>query len=303
MVTEEGMKSFKILFIVLILFMITLNLRTLNAETEDDPGKLAYKVMKTAESHKRKGEIYEAGKVYLEAAMMYKKALKEHPDERSFKTNFKYCLGTRGYIQIQKAQELLKEKKFGEAAGFFKWAADAYRLALKELPGTRNFKTNLEYAEYHGGTANFEHLLKTNGKAPILKIESFSGKQIDLGKLRGKVVLLEFWAGWCPSSRESMPLLSDLYKKFSSENFEIIAVAMCRDKTWGKYGSDKKAVETAKTYTFKFGWGDKKISNLYGNFSSVPTVIIVDKEGNLYKKISTGERTEENLTTIIKSLL
>ncbi len=298
------MRFNKILISVLVLFIfIIINIPILNGEETNDPGKLAYKVMKTADTHKRKGEVYEAGKIFLEAAMMYKKALKKEPDNKGYKTNFKYCLGTRGYIQIKKGQSLLKEKKFGESAKHFKWAINAYEYALKELPGDRGFETNLTYARYNGGTANFEFKIRQKGKAPDLKIENFKGGEIDLSGYKGKVVLLEFWAGWCSASKKSMLKLEKLFKKYSKEGFEIIAVAMDRDKTWGKVGSEKKAVEISKKYTFKFGWGDKSVSNAFGNFSSVPTVILVDKKGNLYKKVSYKEQSEENLSKLIRSLL
>jgi len=289
---------------LLIIFLFAIvNIDNLKAEGSESPGKLAYKVMKTAESHKRKGEIYEAGKVFLESAMMYKRAIKSEPDNRGYKTNFKYCLGTRGYIHIKEGQTMIKEKKFGEAAKYFKWAADAYKYALKELPGERNFRTNLEFAQYHGGTANFEYQLGNQGKAPGLKIENFNGSKIDLADHIGKVVLLEFWAGWCPSCKKSLPKLEKLYKEFSSKGFEVIAVAMDKDKTWKKYGSDKKAVETSKQYSYKFGWGDKSVSNAYGNFNSIPTIILIDRKGNLYKKVSSNDQSEDNLKKLIISLL
>ncbi|MEN8222189.1 MAG: TlpA disulfide reductase family protein [Acidobacteriota bacterium] len=297
------MKFRYILFVVLSISILFSQGFTSGTENSDDPGKLAYKVMKTAESFKRKGDVYQAGKIFLEAAMMYKKAIAGEPDNRGYKTNFKYCLGTRGYIQIKKGGDLLKEKKYGEAAKYFNWAAGAYEYALTELPGERNFRTNLEYAQYHGGTANFEYQIGKKGKAPGLKIENFKGGKIDLVALKGKVVLLEFWAGWCPSCKKSMPILEKLYKKLSPKGLEIIAVAMDKDKTWKKYGSEKKAVELSKLYSFKFGWGDKSVSNAYGNFNSVPTIILVDKKGHLFKKVSSDERSEEKLTKLIKSLL
>ncbi len=295
-------KKYFISLLIVFLFVLV-NVSILKAEESEGPGKLAYKVMKTAESHKRKGEIYEAGKVFLESAMMYKRAIKSEPDNRGYKTNFKYCLGTRGYIHIKKGQSMIREKKFGEAAKYFKWATDAYKYALKELPGERNFKTNLEFAQYHGGTANFEYQLAKKGSAPDLKIENFKGGEINLTDFKGKVVLLEFWAGWCPSCKKSLPKLETLYKELSSKGFEVIAVAMDKDKTWKKYLSDKKAVETSKQYSFKFGWGDKSVSNAYGNFNSIPTIILIDKKGNLYKKVSSSDRSEENLKKLIRSLL
>ncbi len=297
------MRSRSILFIILSISLLFTGVYLSGAEDSESPGKLAYKVMQSAESLKKNGDVYKAGKIFLEAAMMYKKAIAAEPENRGYKTNFKYCLGTRGYIQIKKADTLLKEKKFAEAAKYFAWAAGAYEYALKELPGERNFKANLEYAQYHGGTANFEYQMGKGGKAPSLKIEDFKGGEVDLADLKGKVVLLEFWTGWCPSCKKSMPVLEKLFREFSSKGLEVIAVAMDKDKTWKKYGSDKKAVETSKLYSFKFGWGDKSVSNAYGNFNSVPTIILVDKKGNLFKKVSSSERSGDNLRKLVISLL
>ena len=171
------------------------------------------------------------------------------------------------------------------------------------MPGERNFKTNLQYAKYHGGSADFEHRLSQQGKAPGLKIEGFNGRTVDLGSMKGKVVLVEFWAGWCPSCKRSMPVLEKLYKSFSSKGFEILAVAMDRDKTWRKYGSEKKALELSKSYSFTFGWGDSDISMAWGNFNAVPTVILIDKKGNVYKKVASDSRSEAELSKMIQALL
>ena len=292
------------IYLFTLILTITVSNTILNGdEGENDPGKLAYKVMQSADQLKKKGDVYEAGKIFLEAAMMYKRAIAGDPDNRGYRTNFKYCLGTRGYIQIQKGQDLLKQKKYSEAAKYFKWAEEAYKYALTELPDERNFRTNLEYAQYHGGTAYFESQLSTKGKAPELIIDGFSGNKLSLSDMRGKVVLLEFWTGWCPSCKKSMPVLQSLHKSLSPKGLEIIAVAMDRDKTWKKSGSEKKAIETSKAYGFKFGWGDTAVSHAYGNFNSVPTMVLIDKKGNLFMKVSYDDQTEENLGRLVRSLL
>ena len=303
MIKGGKMRSESKMFIILLSSLLFSGGFLSGAENTESPGKLAYKVMKTAESHKKNGDIYQASKIFLEAAMMYKKAIAAEPDNRGYKTNYKYCLGTRGYIQIKKGDGLMKEKKFGEAAKYFSWAGKAYEYALKELPNERNFKTNLVYAQYHGGTANFENLIGNKGEAPLLKIDDFKGGIIDLSSFKGKVVLLEFWAGWCPSCKKSMPTLEKLYKELSSKGLEVIAIAMDKDKTWRKYGSEKKAGEISELYSFKFGWGDKSVSNAYGNFNSIPTIVLVDRKGSLFKKVSSNERSEENLRRLIRSLL
>lgn len=289
---------------LLSIFLITGNISGLLAEEKSsDPGKLAYKIMRMADTHKKKGEIKEAEKIYMEAASIYKKAIEDDPENRGYKTNYKYCLGTRGFMQIKQAQKLFKEKNFKEAAKYYKGAEISYKYALHKLPGEKNFETNMKYARYHGGTANFEYLLNSKGKIPSFELEGFSGKKITSENLEGNVILIEFWAGWCPSCKKSMPKLQKLHRKYFLKGLTVLAIALDRVKTWKKYGSEKKSVETSKSHNFGFAWGTEKTYVDYGNFNSIPTIILVDRKGNLYKKVPTEERDEENLSKLIETLL
>jgi len=67
---------------------------------------------------------------------------------------------------------------------------------------------------------------------PDVKLpELNSGKTIDLKKLRGKVVYIDFWASWCGPCRQSMPKFNDLYNKLSSKGFEILAINLDESKS------------------------------------------------------------------------
>lgn len=296
--------KYSTIIFLLSVFLITGSISGLLAEEKSsDPGKLAYKIMKMADSHKQKGEIKEAEKIYMEAASIYKKAIEDDPGNKAYKTNYKYCLGKRGFMQIKHAQKLFKEKNFKEAAKYYQGAENSYKYALLKLPGEKNFDTNMKYARYHGGTANFEYLLKSNGKTPSFELEGFSGKKITSESLEGNVILIEFWAGWCPSCKKSMLTLQKLHKKYFLKGLTVLAVAMDSIKTWKKSGSEKKAVETSKNHNFGFAWGTEKTYIDYGNFNSVPTILLIDKKGNIFKKVISEERDEENLAKLIETLL
>jgi peroxiredoxin len=67
--------------------------------------------------------------------------------------------------------------------------------------------------------------LNTAGQpAPPLKLKDLQGQPVDLAALRGKVVLVSFWAKWCPPCREELPTLINLYQQLSGENFTIVSV-------------------------------------------------------------------------------
>ncbi|MBI5901685.1 MAG: TlpA family protein disulfide reductase [Rhodocyclales bacterium] len=60
--------------------------------------------------------------------------------------------------------------------------------------------------------------------APTLVLPDMDGKPVDLGRLRGKVVLVNFWATWCPPCRKEFPSLGRVRKLFRPADFEVIAV-------------------------------------------------------------------------------
>lgn len=65
-------------------------------------------------------------------------------------------------------------------------------------------------------------------EAPALKLERIDGKMVDLRSLRGKIVLLTFWATWCPPCREELPLLERLQQILGADDVEVVAVSVGR---------------------------------------------------------------------------
>lgn len=110
--------------------------------------------------------------------------------------------------------------------------------------------------------------------APTFKLALTDGKEIDLSKHKGKdVVILDFWASWCPPCRESLPILTKVAKNFKNEHVVFYAINAGED------------VETVKAYLSKANIdviaaldSDKKISELYG-VNGIPQIVIVDKNG------------------------
>ena len=116
--------------------------------------------------------------------------------------------------------------------------------------------------------------------APDFTFPDLNGQQVSLSEHRGKVVLVNIWATWCPPCRQEMPSMQKLYERFNGENFEILAVSI-----------DSKGSEAVAPFirtmnlTFPVLLDPKEdIRPLYG-ITGVPESFIIDKEGTVVEKI------------------
>ncbi len=107
------------------------------------------------------------------------------------------------------------------------------------------------------------------------KVEGLKGGMASLSQSKGKIVLLNFWATWCPPCRAEMPSIEALWKKTKSKAFTIIAVSVGEDKaTVGKFIADQK-------YSYPIFLDPSSQLGTAFNASSIPTTYIIDKTGKV----------------------
>lgn len=125
---------------------------------------------------------------------------------------------------------------------------------------------------------------KENSPAPIISVTAITdGSALKLSQLKGKVVLLNFWATWCPPCREEIPSMMKLEKAMTGKPFQIVAVSL--DES-GKPAIDSFFKESGlmlPTYLDSAG----KAAKSYG-VTGVPESFILDKNGIVAKKIIGG---------------
>jgi len=122
-------------------------------------------------------------------------------------------------------------------------------------------------------------------KVPDFSLLSFNKNEIKLSNYKGKVVILDFWATWCPPCRAEIPHFIELYKKYKEQGLVIIGMAIDE-----KY----KVEQFIKNYKINYPvvLGDEKIANDFGGVYGLPTTFIIDKEGNVRDKF-VGYRPKE----------
>lgn len=133
-------------------------------------------------------------------------------------------------------------------------------------------------------------------KAPEFSLKDTNGMEKKLSDFGGKVIILDFWATWCPPCRQEIPHFISLYDQYKDQGLEIIGIAL--DQDTGKIAAF--TAENKINYTVLVG--DGKISDLYGGIAAIPTTFILDKENNIRKKYI-GYNEKEVFEKDIKELL
>jgi len=132
-------------------------------------------------------------------------------------------------------------------------------------------------------------------EAPDLVGNTPEGAPYSLSNLRGKYVLVDFWASWCGPCRRENPNVVAMYKKYNPKGFEILGVSLDREA-----GAWKKAIEAD-------GLGWHHISDLKGwssehaklySVSSIPQTLLLDREGKIIQRNLRGEQLGEKLKEI-----
>lgn len=117
-----------------------------------------------------------------------------------------------------------------------------------------------------------------NSRAPVFTLKDLNGKTVTLSAFKGKVVLLNFFATWCPPCRAEMPALNKLYHALKPRGLEIVAVSTDRSVNDIKDFLEKHRVDFPILFD-----GDRSASKQYRVFS-MPTTFLIDRNGMIADK-------------------
>ena len=135
--------------------------------------------------------------------------------------------------------------------------------------------------------------------APDFQLKDLDGKNVRLSDLRGKAVLLNFWATWCPPCKIEMPWFVDLQKQYGPQGLQIVGVAM--DEGNAHDAVAKFAKEMGLNYPVLLG--NDKIADQYGGVDALPTTFYIGRDGKIVTRVFglvSHSEIEDNVRAALK---
>lgn len=130
--------------------------------------------------------------------------------------------------------------------------------------------------------------------APTFTLKNPDDEPISLNALKGKYVLLDFWASWCGPCRQENPNVVRVFKKYKDKGFTVMGVSLDRGKREWVNAIKKDGLD------WSHGWDvNSEVSNLYG-IRAIPTTYLLDKEGHIIARDLKAEQLDAKLAELLK---
>lgn len=145
--------------------------------------------------------------------------------------------------------------------------------------------------------ATIAHGQSSSQKAPALEIRDLRGRTIRLSDYKGKVVLLNFWATWCPPCRAEVPDLVKMQRDYGKSGLQVIGITYPPQTV-----SEVRQFTRELKINYPIALGAKETKSLFDQSETLPITIVIDREGNIRDRIE-GILLPQEFEQKIKPLL
>ncbi len=139
-------------------------------------------------------------------------------------------------------------------------------------------------------------LVKKGTVAPDFTMKTIDGKTFRLSQLKGKVVVLDFWASWCPDCRKDAPHVVSMYQKYRQKGVQFVGISMDTDAEKWKNGVKALGIEYTQVSELK-KFHDTAISKAYG-VHWIPSLVVIGRDGKVLLSTVMSDKVERILSTI-----
>lgn len=139
--------------------------------------------------------------------------------------------------------------------------------------------------------------INADSGAPDFTLKNQHGEKISLSDYRGKVVILNFWATWCPPCKAEVPGFVKMYNEHKDDGLVILGVSLDRDG-WQSVAPFIRNHQVSYPVVI----GNRDVVDAYGNIQSIPTTFVLDKQGKVQRKY-VGLRDEKVFENDFQTLI
>ena len=141
-------------------------------------------------------------------------------------------------------------------------------------------------------------LVKPGTVAPDFELSSPDGKKVSLSQFKGKYVVLDFWASWCPDCRKDAPNIVAMYNKYKDKGVAFVGVSFDTDVAQWKAAIEKYGMKYAHVSELK-KMREANISKAYG-VKWIPSMVLVDPQGKVVMGTVLSTKLEKELEKVFK---
>lgn len=181
-----------------------------------------------------------------------------------------------------------------------RWTIACLLAALIALPFIPACADTKETADGSGASADASGLCEADAKpAPLeLKLRDMNGVEVNLADFKGKPMLINFWATWCPPCLEEIPYFVELVDKYKDDGLVVLGIST--DDTADQL--KPFAADMKMNYPVLVGLNEPELERAFGAMWAIPVTVFVKKDGNVCKE-HRGTQSKEFFEQHVKALL